>query len=125
MNGRGIKGNMIDRVAIALSAMCALHCVATAVLLGALSSVGHLFASPIIHEAGLAIAIVLAAVAFYGGVRRHGALWPMIMGGSGLMLMTAALMVDHGMNEAILTVAGVLMVALGHYFNHRRAAPGR
>ena len=50
----------LDRMAIGLSALCAVHCVATVLLLGALSSLGHFFAAPIVHEIGLALAIVVS-----------------------------------------------------------------
>ena len=111
--------SLLDRLAIGLSGLCAIHCVATLFFLGALSSLGHLFASPLVHEAGLALAVVLAAVAFYGGVRQHGALLPLAIGGSGLMFMASALFVPHGIAEAILTVIGVAQVATGHWLNHR------
>ena len=53
----------IDRFAIALSGLCVAHCFVTAVVLGLLASAGGLFESPIFHEAGLVIAILLGAVA--------------------------------------------------------------
>lgn len=109
---------LFDRLAIGLSGLCAIHCIATLFFLGALSSLGHLFASPLVHEVGLALAIVLATFAFYGGVKQHGALLPLIIGGCGLLFMTSALFVPHGMAEAVLTVIGVSLVALGHWLNH-------
>lgn len=113
--------SVLDRAAIALSGLCALHCIATLLFLGALSSVGYAFQSPLVHEVGLAIATLLAALAFYGGVRRHREWLPVAVGGAGLAAMLMALMIDHGRDEAILTVAGVALVALGHWLNHRAA----
>lgn len=109
----------LDRMAIGLSGLCAVHCVLTAIFLGALTSLGHFFAQPWIHEAGLAVAVVLAALAFYGGLRRHRTLAPLIVGGAGLCAMAGGLLVPHGLGEAVLTVIGVTLVALGHYLNHR------
>lgn len=109
----------LDRMAIGLSGLCAIHCVLTALFLGALTSMGHIFSQPWIHETGLAIAIVLAGLAFYGGVRRHRAIWPLVIGGLGLALMALGLLLPHGAGEAVFTIAGVVLVALGHYFNHR------
>ncbi|MGE4431354.1 MAG: MerC domain-containing protein [Sphingobium sp.] len=109
----------LDRVAIGLSALCAVHCVATVLLLGALSSLGHFFADPIIHEIGLALAIAVGAVALGAGMRRHRSLAPMVIGGVGLLVMGAALFVPHGAGESVLTVIGVILVALAHLLNMR------
>lgn len=109
----------LDRLAIGLSALCAVHCVATVVLLGALSSLGYLFAAPIVHEVGLALAILLGTIALGAGLRRHRLLWPSVIGMGGLSLMGMALLVDHGAGEAVLTICGVALVALAHYFNMR------
>ncbi|TNE39868.1 MAG: MerC domain-containing protein [Sphingomonadales bacterium] len=109
----------LDRVAIGLSTLCAVHCVATVVLLGALSSLGHLFTAPIIHEVGLVLAIVIGALALGAGIRRHRLLMPSIAGGIGLLVMATALFVPHGLGEAIATIIGVSMVAVAHLLNMR------
>lgn len=107
----------LDRMAIGLSALCAVHCVATILLLGALSSLGYFFAAPIIHEAGLALAIILGAIALGAGLRRHRLVWPSLIGLAGLSLMGVALMLSHGAGEAAVTITGVLLVAFSHYLN--------
>jgi len=109
----------LDRLAIGLSALCAVHCVATVLLLGALSSLGHFFAAPIIHEVGLALAILIGAVALGAGLRRHRALFPLVTGGIGLAVMGSALLVPHGVSESVLTVLGVSLVAIAHMLNIR------
>lgn len=119
MSARSGSMTRLDRLAIGLSGLCAAHCVATVVLLGALSSLGHFFANPLIHEVGLALAVLIAAVAFTSGVIRHGALGPLVAGGLGLALMASALFVPHGMAEAALTLLGVSFVSLGHWINSR------
>lgn len=107
----------LDRMAIGLSALCAVHCVATILLLGALSSLGYFFASPIIHEAGLAVAIMIGAVALGAGLRRHRLVWPSLIGFAGLSLMGVALMLSHGAGEAAVTICGVSLVAIAHFLN--------
>jgi len=109
----------LDRFAIGLSALCAVHCVVTVLLLGALSSLGHFFAAPIIHEAGLALAILVGAVALGAGLRRHRALFPLAVGCVGLAVMGCALLVPHGLGESVLTVLGVSLVAIAHVLNIR------
>lgn len=110
---------VLDRFAIGLSALCAIHCVATVVLLGMVSSLSALFAAPIIHEGGLMLAILIGALALGAGVRRHRLIWPSVIGVTGLGLMGLALTVPHGSGEAVLTIAGVSLVALAHFVNIR------
>ncbi len=109
----------LDRVAIGLSGVCLVHCVATSVILTVLASAGGLLLHPAIHEIGLALAIVLATVALGRGWLRHRALVPAAVGASGLALMASALSVAHGPGETVLTMIGVGFVALGHRLNQR------
>ena len=119
MHANARKWQWLDKGAMLLSGLCVVHCVATVVLLGALSAFGHLFADPRIHEVGLALATLLGAVALGSGLWRHRNRLPMLLGVPGLSLMTAALFVDHGVREALLTIAGVSLVALAHLLNAR------
>jgi len=112
----------LDRVAIGLSGVCLVHCAASAVVLTLLASAGGLLLHPLIHEIGLALAIVLAAVALGRGWLRHRALWPALVGAGGLALMASALTVEHGFGETGLTIFGVGLVALGHHLNRRALA---
>lgn len=108
----------LDRAGIALSALCAAHCVLVLVLAGAF---GGLLLAPIFHEAGLAIAVALGVVAFGIGIARHGAVEVLVPAAFGLGLMALALVADHGPAEAGLTIAGVTLLALAHWSNLRRA----
>ncbi|WP_231638993.1 MerC domain-containing protein [Sphingomonas profundi] len=116
---RKAETSWLDRVAIGLSGVCLVHCLATSVVLTLLASAGGLLLHPLIHEVGLALAIVLAALALGRGWLRHRAVLPAAIGGGGLMLMAAALTVHHGPGETVLTIVGVGLVALGHHLNRR------
>ncbi len=113
-----IRGNL-DRAGITLSALCAVHCLATLVLVSALGLGGELLADPIIHEAGLALAMVVAAVAIGWGALRHRRAGPFVTAMTGLTFMGGALAVPHGYDEAVLTIIGVALVSLGHILNLR------
>src|SRR5678815_539792 len=106
-----IRGQ-IDRAGITLSALCAVHCLATLVLVSALGIGGGLLAKPIIHEAGLAVAMVIAAVAIGIGALRHRRAAPFVTAMTGLSFMGGALAVPHGYEEAVLTIIGVGLVSL-------------
>ena len=107
----------LDRLAIGLSGLCVVHCVATAVALGLLSAAGGFLGAPIIHEIGLVLAMMLGAFALGRGILEHGYMLPSAIGGLGLGVMAGALTLPHDGREAILTVVGVMILALGHRLN--------
>lgn len=110
-------GHSLDRFAIGLSGLCLIHCIATTVLVAVLASAGSVLGSPVIHEVGLSIAMVIGAFALGRGILDHGFMLPSAVGGLGLGMMAGALTLPHGGHEAIYTMAGVLILALGHRLN--------
>ena len=100
-----------------LSGLCAVHCVATAVLLGLLASAGGLLGKPIIHEVGLTLAMILGAIALGRGIREHGFILPSAVGAVGLTLMAYAMSLHETGYEPLVTIAGVSVLALGHRLN--------
>jgi hypothetical protein len=117
MATRPISTSRLDRLAMGLSGLCAVHCVATAVLLGILASAGGLLGKPIIHEVGLTLAMVLGAVALGRGFREHGFLLPMAVGATGLAIMGFAMTLHESGFEPLVTILGVGVLALGHRLN--------
>jgi len=100
-----------------LSGLCAVHCVATAVLLGLLASAGGLLGRPIIHEVGLSLAMVLGAIALGRGIREHGFILPSLVGVAGLGVMGFAMTLHESGYEPAVTILGVGVLALGHRLN--------
>jgi len=110
----------IDRAAIALSGLCLVHCVATALILALLASAGGLLANPLFHEVGLGIAILLGIYAFSRGFLSHRRKLPVAIGGLGLASMGFALSLHHGVRgEVLFTIIGVTLVAIAHEMNRR------
>lgn len=107
----------LDRAGIILSGLCAVHCILGVVLVGVLGLGGEALLSPAIHRVGLALALAVGLLSLGLGMRRHGRIAPLIIGGAGLMLMGGALLVGHGTPEAVLTIMGVSLVALAHIRN--------
>ena len=112
----------LDRVGILLSGLCAVHCLLGIVLVSVLGLGGEALLSPSIHRVGLALAVLVGLVTLGLGVLRHGKLAPLVIGGCGIALMTAGIVVQHGPVEALLTVAGVALVAPAHIRNLRHHA---
>jgi len=108
-----------DRVGIVLSGLCAVHCLATLLLVAVLGLGGGFLLSPAIHRVGLALAIVVGGIGLGLGVARHGRREPLALGAAGLSLMGIALVTGHGPAEAGLTISGVALVALAHWRNVR------
>ncbi len=102
---------------MALSGLCLVHCVATAVLLALVASAGGLLGKPIIHEAGLTLAIIIGSIALVRGIREHGFILPCVVGVLGLGTMGYALTLPEGGSEPFYTVVGVMVLSLGHRLN--------
>ena len=117
MQPLSISTGRLDRLAMGLSGLCAVHCVATAVLLGLLASAGGFLGQPIIHEVGLALAMIIGAFALGRGILEHGFMLPSAIGALGLGVMAGALSLPHDGREPIYTIIGVMIVALGHRLN--------
>jgi hypothetical protein len=117
MASQPITTSRLDRIAMGLSGLCAVHCVATAVLLGLLASAGGLLGKPVIHEVGLTLAMMLGAVALGRGFREHGFVLPAVVGVAGLATMGYAMTLHESGFEPVVTILGVSMLALGHRLN--------
>ncbi|GLR47060.1 MerC domain-containing protein [Sphingomonas astaxanthinifaciens] len=111
-----------DRLAIGLSGVCLVHCVATTVLVATMSAFGSLLGNHWIHEVGLSFAMALGAFALGRGILEHGFMMPSAVGGMGLGVMGGALTLPHDGTEAVATIVGVMILALGHDLNRRGTA---
>jgi hypothetical protein len=113
------RDGAMDRAAIALSGLCLVHCLASAVFVAMLASAGGLLLHPAIHEFGLVIAIGFGMIALGRGIVEHGFMMPSAVGGLGLGAMAGSLVLPEGGAGTAYTVVGVLILALGHDLNRR------
>jgi hypothetical protein len=114
-----LRSGAIDRLAIGLSGLCLVHCVASAVFLAVLASAGGLLLDPVVHEVGMMLALVVGVFGLGRGILDHGFMLPAAIGSLGLGVMAGALTLDHGGASTLFSVAGVLILALGHDLNRR------
>ena len=112
-----IPTNRLDRYAIGLSGLCLVHCLATSVLLALVSAAGSMLGADWIHEVGLGLAMIMGAIALGRGIMEHGYSMPSAVGGLGLGVMAGALTLPHDGTEALYTIVGVAILALGHRLN--------
>ena len=118
MSPLAIPTHRLDRYAIGLSGLCMVHCLATSVLLALVASAGSMLGADWIHEVGLGLAMIMGAIALGRGILEHGYSMPSAVGGLGLGVMAGALTLPHNGTEAVYTVLGVGILALGHRLNH-------
>ena len=109
----------LDRLAIGLSGLCLVHCLATSVFLALAASAGGLLLDPHIHEIGLVLAIIMGALALGRGIWTHGYMMPSAVGALGLGVMAGAISLPHDGSETLYTLIGVGLLALGHDLNRR------
>ena len=112
-----VPNSRIDHVAMGLSGLCLVHCLATAIMLGLLASAGGFLGQPIIHEVGLTLAMILGTIALGRGAMEHGFVLPTAVGALGLGVMAGALTLHESGNEPVFTMVGVGILALGHRLN--------
>ena len=108
-----------DQLAMGLSGLCLVHCLASTIFFASLASVGGALLNPAFHEIGLVIAIGFALVTLVSGVLSHGYMMPFAVGCFGLGMMAGALSRPHDGSEILATMIGVAVVALGHDLNRR------
>lgn len=120
-----LRNSPIDRLAIALSGVCAVHCVLVVAAITAIPiwGLGWLTA-PHFHEWFLAAALAPSALALASGYQRHRKGLIVAMGAAALTLMALAvalstLDVVGERGESILTLSGAGLLALAHWRNLR------
>jgi len=111
--------DQLDRLAIGLSSLCVAHCVVSSIVLALMASAGGVLLHPLIHEVGLVLAILLGLIGLGRGAMTHGARLPAGLGLAGLGVMGFALSQPHDGREALFTILGASLLALGHYLNRR------
>jgi len=114
----------MDKFAIGLSAMCAIHCLAVPVLLVLLPSAAALgLGNEQFHFWMLVAVLPSSLLALFLGCKKHKRYRLLMLGGAGLVLLSAAVLLGENIigeaGEKILTLLGSLFVVIGHWFNFR------
>ena len=113
-----IPTHRLDRMAVGLSGLCLIHCLATTVLLALVASAGGVLGASWVHEIGLSLAMIMGIFSLGRGILEHGYTMPSAVGGLGLGVMAGALTLPHNGTEALYTMIGVTILALGHRLNY-------
>lgn len=115
---------LADRTAIALSALCVIHCLLlpmAMVMLPALATLG--LDNEAFHAWMVVIVLPISAAALLVGCRRHGRLGVLVVGGLGLATLMLAVVAGHDvlgeLGERLTTVIGASLIAFSHWRNFR------
>jgi len=112
-----------DNTAIALSIMCAAHCLVLPLLLILIPSVfiTQLVHNEIFHQLMIFFAIVISPFALYIGYFNHKSYAPALLSSFGLLLLVIAVSLSHKMlgeyGEVTLTIFGSSILIYGHIQN--------
>ena len=123
------RSRHFDRIAIALSAICIVHCLAVTLLMAllpiaaiALSDDGHF------HTLMLALVIPSSAIGFYLGYREHSRMGIGLVGLIGMAVLATAAIWGHAnwsdWAEVGVTVLGSLMLVAAHWVNFQEVRRG-
>lgn len=117
-----------DYSGVVVSSLCAVHCALTPLVAMAFPHILARYHAPWVHIAFLAVVAPLAIYAFKKCYGEHGRWVPLVLGGSGLVLLTSWELVGvvHSY-EPVLTVLGSGLLISGHWLNlkfckHTRAS---
>ncbi|KUJ84770.1 MerC domain-containing protein [Microbulbifer flavimaris] len=112
-----------DKLAIGLSAMCTLHCLALPLILALVPSLAALQLDNEAFHVWMVVAVIPTSIyALTMGCKQHKRYRVLLLGVAGLTLLAAAVVLGEQtgeLGEKILTVSGASLVALGHLWNFR------
>lgn len=120
----------LDRLAIALSAVCLVHCLALPLAVTLLPVLGaNLLSHATFHQLMLLVVLPSSIAAFFMGCRKHGQGSVAALGGVGLaLLVVAALAVESTWGahaERWVTLLGAAVLSLAHLQNFRHCRHAR
>ncbi|OUR94991.1 hypothetical protein A9Q81_14610 [Gammaproteobacteria bacterium 42_54_T18] len=113
-----------DKLAISLSLVCSIHCLALPALLAILPSMAALQLVSEDFHLWMVVAVLPCSVyALTLGCKQHKYYRLLFLGSIGLALLVLALLLGEARigeeGEKMLTVVGSFFVAVGHWFNYR------
>ena len=113
----------IDKAAIGLSLLCAVHCLLLPVALAVLPTLAvSSFGDERFHLWMLMAVLPTSLIALSMGCRRHRNISVLVMGLPGLAILTVAALFGHEWSdesgEKILSLIGASLIAFGHIKNH-------
>ncbi len=114
----------MDMTGMGLSVACAIHCLATPILLSALPLLGLEFLGNEAFESGMIVGIaILAGFTFINGYRMHGRKAHFALGALGLAVFLIVRPMASVTLEPFATLLGGSAFVLGHFLNWKWSKP--
>lgn len=114
----------LDKVAVALSGLCLLHCLLLPFVVAVLPFLGQ-FGDDHFHRELLLFVVPVSVVALTAGYRRHRHKEVLVLGIVGLLVLGVGGTYVHdaygALADRIMTVVGSMILAVTHYRNFRFA----
>ena len=113
-----------DKMAMSLSLLCAIHCLASPMIIVMLPSLAALQFDDEAFHVWMVLAVIPTSVyALTMGCKQHKRYRLLILGLFGLLFLLSAVLPGEDIIgqfwEKALTVTGTTIIALGHYWNYR------
>lgn len=122
VNSESPHGQVLDRVAIGLSGLCVLHCLALPVILIAAPFLGG-FADDHLHAQMLVLVLPISVIALATGFRRHQNRHIIAWAVVGMVLLVLGGTVMHAqfglVMDRVFTIGGSAVLAVAHWYNAR------
>jgi len=115
---------LADKVAVGLSGLCAIHCLALPFAIALSPAIASLAISDESFHLWMVVAVVpISVFAIGAGFRTHKRASVVLVCVIGLGLITAAALAGHAhlgaAGERAMTLVGALMIAVSHFLNYR------
>lgn len=121
-NSDSKKSAVLDRVAITLSGLCVLHCLALPLLIVSAPFLAQ-FSEGHLHAQMLVIVLPMSAIALTMGFRRHQSRTIIAWGIVGMLLLVVGGTVMHArfgiVADRLFTICGAIILAVTHWHNSR------
>jgi len=115
--------NSMDKIGMALSIGCAIHCVLTPIVLPLLPMLGFLIGHDgHFHLILSAVITGVAALALIPGYRKHKMWGPIISAWMGIVTIIVMGVLEYYTHSPLImicTIIGSCFIIVGHYFNHK------
>ncbi len=115
-----IPGNWLDGTAVALSALCLLHCLALPLVVAGLPFLAQ-FGEGHLHAQMLVVVLPLSVIAFGAGYRRHHDRRVIVSGVFGMLLLVFGATIAHDqlglVADRTMTILGALVLGAAHLYN--------
>ena len=119
------NGSVLDRIGVAVSALCLAQCLLTPLLLVLVPALtgSLLFDGEFFHRLLVVVILPLSGVAFFIGCRQHRHLKVLIPAGLGIAAISVAAILGYArlgiIGEMAVTLTGAGLLAWAHLLNYR------